>query len=205
MASQGSKLLVYMSAEDLARLGGLVYAGRSVLVEGFIESSLLLQLSAFTHRVPVVLEGEVLHHGGDILPIYPNVSPELLGSLLGVEGWVATVKKLSSQPPVPVYRMATREWLNAPQPLQFFVEAVRLASRTGHFEGVIRGLVRVVRAKAEAVALMMEAGVDAGEAFRRVKPSEDELPVILLTLKSEYGMDASRVARALREARPSEG
>ncbi len=198
MAS-GSKLLVYMSAEDLARLGGLVYAGRNVVVEGFIESGLLLQLSAFTNRVPVVLEGEVFHHEKDILPIYPNVSPELLKRLLEFEGWVATVRRLDFQPAAPVYRMATREWFNAPPPLRFFVEVVRLASKASSFEDVVRGLVGLVRAKAETLRLIMEAGVDAGEAFRRVRPSEDELPVVLLTLKSEYGISVSRedVAKAL--------
>ncbi|MEM2156225.1 MAG: hypothetical protein QXG19_08975, partial [Candidatus Jordarchaeales archaeon] len=135
----------------------------------------------------------------DVLPIYPNASPDFLRSLLGVDGWVATVRRLEAQPAVPVYRMATREWLNAPPPLRFFVEVVRLASKTSSFEGVVRGLVALVRAKAEAVRLMMEAGLDAGEAFRRVRPSDDELPVILLTLKSEYGISVSRedVARAL--------
>lgn len=194
-----SKLLVYMSAEDLARLGGLVYAGRSVVIEGFIESSLLLQLSAFTSRVPVVLEGEVVEEEG-VLPIYPNASAELLARLSGIEGWVATVRRLESKPSVPVYRAASREWLNAPPPLKFFVEVVRLASRTSSFEVAVKAMVSLVRAKAEAVKLLMEAGVNAGEALRLVRPSEDELPVVLLTLKKEHGLAVPReqVAEALK-------
>lgn len=195
-----SKLLVYMSAEDLARLGGLVYAGRSVVIEGFVESSLLLQLSAFTSRVPVVLEEDEVVEEKDVLPIYPNASAELLERLLKVEGWVATVKRLGSEPNVPVYRLASREWLNAPPPLKFFVEVVRFASRTNSFENVVRGLIGLVKAKAEAVRLMMEAGVKASEALRRVSPSEEELPVVLLTLKKEHGLSISKedVAGALK-------
>ncbi|MEM1884994.1 MAG: hypothetical protein QXZ24_05230 [Candidatus Jordarchaeales archaeon] len=195
-----SKLLVYMSAEDLARLGGLVYAGRSVVIEGFVESSLLLQLSAFTSRVPVVLEEDEVVEEEDVLPIYPNASAGLLERLLKVEGWVATVRRLGSEPNVPVYRLASREWLNAPPPLKFFVEVVRLASKTSSFENVVRGLIGLVRAKAEAVRLMMEAGVKASEALRRVSPSEEELPVVLLTLKREHGLSIPKeeVAGALR-------
>nr|MDO8063830.1 hypothetical protein [Candidatus Freyrarchaeum guaymaensis] len=202
-----ASLLVYMSAEDLARLGSLIFAGRNVLIEGFIESSLLIHLSSFTVRDPIIADDACtllnLQCTTGILPIYPNVPAELLPELFNVDGgWVATTRKVNLTPPstIPVYHMSSQKWSNAPEPLAFFLEAVRFASKTRDLSRVIKAITSVVEAKASAVWEMLEAGLAFSEALQTATSSLEEAQVILLRLESEHGLPASRseVLDALR-------